>query len=370
MDDRNKYKFLVNTFTNWDEPPRARHQVTYALSKKFQVVFISANRIGFPTLKKQQISDNLCVITPFFPLDSRIRVRIPLLNKIYQKWLYRLLYRTYCDYQVINFDFTALYLHGYFSNNIYYCNDDHISMSYKFNNRWIAEYHYKCEQTVIKHSNLCIATSKFLVEKIKSLNKNTFEIRLGAPNLEDIRINGNIVIKRSDMVQVGFVGFLNTVDSEILTTLVLKGDVFLTIIGPIDNKALSKIRNHKNLKVTGTLTDQSLYNEVSKFDVGLIPYNLNSEIDRTPNKLWLYLSLGKPVVISNIKGIRDWEFPDRYVYRAELNTEFYDLIKKAYKENNDELVSQRIEFARNNSWDKRMEEFIKLCHQTYNTRFS
>jgi hypothetical protein len=359
------YRFLVNTLTDWDEPPRARHQVTYALAKRYPVVFISSNRIGFPNLREQHITDNLCVITPYFIIDSRIRTRIPLLNRIYQKWLYSKLNKVYQGFYVINFDFTALYLHSYFKDSIYYCNDDHIGLSYKYNRRWIANYHNSCEQTVIKHAGLCIATSRFLVEKIKALNPNTFEIRLGSPDIKDVRINYNKLTKNSSIIHVGFVGYLHTIDSEILTSLLSKSDIFLTIIGPINKYDSNRIKDYSNIRLTGTLTGQALYDEVNKFDVGLIPYDLKSEIDRTPNKLWLYLSLGKPAVVSNIKGIRDWEFPDRYLYRAELNTEFYELIKKAYNEDNDILVSQRVTFAKNNSWDNRIEDFLQLCQRTF-----
>ena len=355
------YSFLINTITNWNEPPRARHQVAYALAKKYPVVFIPANQIGFPKIIKQQITDNLCVLTPYYMVDSRFRTRIPWLNRLYQKWLYRLLEKDYPAFNIINFDFTALFLHQYFKNNIYYCNDDHIALSYKYNVRWVAHYHNFCEQEVIKHSKMCIATSKFLFEKIKTLNPATYEIRLGAPDIKDVGINFNLPDRNSGVVHVGFVGYLHTVESEILMTLISNNDIFLTIIGPVSKKALNKIRNYKNIKMTGTLTGNSLYEEVNKFDIGIIPYSFNSQIDRTPNKLWLYLSLGKPAVISNIKGISDWEFPEKFVYRAELISEFYELIKKASLENSDELVRQRMEFAKNNSWDNRIEDFLALC---------
>ncbi len=288
------FSFLINTITNWDEPPRARHQVAYALAKKYPVVFVSANRIGFPKLRKKHVSDNLYVITPYFIFDPRIRIRITFLNRIYQKWLFGLLRKVYTGFDVINFDYTALFLHSYFKNNIYYCNDDHIGLSYKYNLRWIANYHNNCEQTVIKHSKLCIATSKFLVEKIRKTNPNTHEIRLGAPNITNLRLKDNNLTKNSNVVHVGFVGYLRTIDSEILTSLLSKSDISLTIIGPTNKKELYRFRNFTNIRMTGTLTDQSLFEEVNKFDVGIIPYNLNSDIDRTPNKLWLYLSLGKP----------------------------------------------------------------------------
>ena len=54
----NNYNFLINTCTDWREPPRARHQVAHALSVNHHVVFISANRLGFPGLRTLRESEN------------------------------------------------------------------------------------------------------------------------------------------------------------------------------------------------------------------------------------------------------------------------------------------------------------------------
>ena len=354
------FAFLINTLTKWDEPPRARHQVAYALAKKHPVVFVSANRIGFPRFKKNQVSDNLIVIIPYFWMDYRIRIRIPMVNSIYQKWLFSRLRKTYQKVSVINFDFTARYLSKYFASNIYYCNDDHVGMSYKNRPRWIADYHNICEQEIAKNSKFCIATSGFLLEKLKKLNANSFEIRLGAPVVKHDQISSKKQNKDADLINVGFVGYYDTADLEIMGSLISKADLFLTIVGPMSKKAMTKIMNLRNVRMTGNLTGQQLFDEVSKFDVGLIPYDLKSEIDRTPNKLWLYLSLGKPTVVSNVKGIINWEFPDKFVYRANDIAEFHDLIKKSCVEDDESLAKQRIEFAENNSWDKRIEDFLSI----------
>ena len=103
-----------------------------------------------------------------------------------------------------------------------------------------------------------------------------------------------------------------------------------------------------------------MYHEITQFDVGIIPYSLSTEIDRTPNKLWLYLALGKPVVISNIQGIRNWVFPEKFVYKANNTDEFNDYIMMAYTENNQSLTKQRIQFAKDNTWGSRMNHLIQI----------
>jgi len=355
--------FIINTLTNFNEPPRARHQVAYALAKKYPVVFVAANKVGFPFLKRKQLEKNLVIITPVFFFDYRIRVRIPFLNWIYQKWLFPKIKELYQDNIIINFDFTAEYLHEYFEKMIYYCNDDHVGMSFKINPKWIAKYHSKCENKVILSSKLCIGTSVFLTNKLKALNDNTHEIKLGAPDIKNININAKK--HQSSFINAGFVGYLNTASIDIITKLSEYKDIFITIVGPYDKKVANKLKQFENIKLTGPLTGKYLFDEVNQFDVGIIPYNINSDIDRTPNKFWLYLAFGKPAVISNIPSIRDWLLPDKYLYKAYDNNEFYSLVKKAYYEDNRSLVEQRIKYASENTWDMRIKFFIKLCKDTF-----
>ena len=354
----NSYKFLINTCTDWQEPPRARHQVAQALARKYPVVFISANRMGFPFLKTFPVSENLDVVIPYFPVDPRIRIRISFLNRLYQRWLFKNLKERYGDYDVINFDFTANYIFDYFQRVIYYCNDDHSGLSYVLNMGWIAKYQDLCEKTVAKRSDFCIATSGFLLEKLKKLNPKTFEIRLGAPTIN----NSEMVFRErtKGRIHVGFVGFLETIDNRIITDILRHEELYFTLIGPFKPKHIKNVITFKNVRFTGELTGADLYREVGDFHVGIIPYNIKSKIDRTPNKLWLYLALGIPVVISNIKGIRDWSFPEKFVYLADNMDEFMENIKKAYQEDNESLASARIEFAEVNSWDMRMQEFMKI----------
>jgi antibiotic biosynthesis monooxygenase (ABM) superfamily enzyme len=80
-------KYIINTMTAWDEPPRARHQVTTALAKKYKVAFVASNKVGLPKISFTYM-DNILLIQPFFPVYLKIRYRIPILNEIYQIWLF------------------------------------------------------------------------------------------------------------------------------------------------------------------------------------------------------------------------------------------------------------------------------------------
>ena len=50
------------------------------------------------------------------------------------------------------------------------------------------------------------------------------------------------------------------------------------------------------------------------------------------------------------------------IYLAETHDEFIICIEKALKENDDSKRRQRIEFAQNNTWDKRIETLLNIVN--------
>ncbi len=353
--------FLINTVTAWDEPPRARHQLTYSLSCNHRVIFITRNKTGFPGIKTFQPQKNITVIEPVFPLDYRYRYRLPIVNEIYQEWLFRWINKNISFDHCINFDFTAMRLYSYFKDAMYYCNDEFIGIGkYPF---WlINKYHKICENTVINKSSFCVVTASLLKEKLKKINHNTFLIPLGGPALGDIKVVPRKVAQTGLIhVTLIYVGTRN-LDHDLINDLLLKENILIECVGPRDEEFENKILKHKNISFTGVLKGMDLFQAINKADVGIAPYVLNKlSIGVTPNKLWNYLALGKPVVISDLPNLKLIDYPDKFVYKYKSRTDFYDLIVKAHEENNDSLIEKRLKFADSNSWDKRVEEFLIIA---------
>lgn len=94
---------------------------------------------------------------------------------------------------------------------------------------------------------------------------------------------------------------------------------------------------------------------ISEFDVCLIPYNSQSDFNRYcyPMKIFEYFYLGKPVIATNIPSL----YPLRpYVIIANRFAEF----NRKLKQNINycwpqKYVKQQQKFARENSWDKKIE---------------
>jgi hypothetical protein len=362
--------FLINTLTHWEEPPRARHQVTNALARNHQVVFVAANKPGFPGITTAIIHENLIVVTPYFPVPHKLRYRIKMFNEIYQNWLFKILVKKWSDYQVINFDFTATQIFSYFKKVCYYCNDSFAAISRHINPSFIAAYHQQCESMVASRSAFCIAVSQMLRDNLLQYNPNAFEIPLGSPDIGQYDIPVNDTPGRSGRIKVGLMGFIKlyNISAEAINHLLEDDNIDMTFIGPVEDKFLDRIAKRDRIVLTGTLTGKALYEEINNFDVTIAPYCERLTGDErsgvgTGSKIYHYFAMGKPVVISYMAGLSTVNLPEGFLYMARSDEEYPGLVNRAWKENSRELIRKRMEFARANTWGKRMEDFIELVRR-------
>lgn len=362
--------FLINTFTAWNEPPRCRHQVAIELAKRYNVLFVEQNKLGIPRLQVIHESERLARIIPYWPLDYRLRYRIPLLNELFQEYLFRKIkelffYGKIKEWKIINFDFTATRLVKHFTPDsiIYYCNDDFIGNA-DFSPLIINKYHQCLEKTVIKNSGCCIATSDFLYKKMSCINMNTHLIHLGAPSgiPDEYKVyrNNN---KNEDKIIVAYVGFMlpNKLAIDWIQECLGNTRIEFVLIGPGDKEVTQHFTNSSNVKFLGVKTGTDLYSSLSNANVCIAPYNLR-KINRgvTPNKLWLYLALGKPVVLTKLPNIASGEFEDDIIYQTEDKQDFPHLIEKAFHSDTEELFLKRIELSQKNSWSRKIDQFLEI----------
>ena len=359
---RNIKTFLINTVTAWDEPPRARHQLSFSLARDHKVIFIARNKTGLPKVNIFNPQKSIKLVEPYFPVNYKFRYRLPGINEIYQRWLFKWISDNLDFDYCVNFDFTATLIYNYFPRSIYYCNDDYIGNS-RYPLWFVNKYHEFCERSVIKKAVFCIVTARFLEDKLSRFNRHTCLIPLGGPVLK----NFDIPLKKatnSETITLVLM-YVNTrqMSRDIVGELLNKADIRLVCIGPPDKEFEKKIKNHENVDFKGVLKGKTLYEEINKADIGIAPYDL-TEANKgvTPNKLWHYFSVGKPVVVTNLPNLSFFNFPDKYVYIDKSGNEFYDLIRKAHSENNDMLIASRSQYADSNSWDKRTDEFVKIVN--------
>ena len=150
----------------------------------------------------------------------------------------------------------------------------------------------------------------------------------------------------------------------ILKKLVSDPNVELLVYGKISSALSTTLKNYNNIKYKGVLMGDQLIEQLKEIDVGIAPYNQSDvNLGRTPNKLWLYLALGKPVVVSTLPNIKNWKFAEKFVYLANNEVEFAEKVYAAYADDTSDLQIKRFQFAQENTWDKRIEELVKFINE-------
>jgi hypothetical protein len=353
-------EFIINTNTIWDSPPKARHQIAYSLAKKYKVTFISGNKMGMPGFEIKSISENLDVIIPSFPVSRKYRYRTPGLNELYQNWLYPKLKRSLNgeDIYVICSDFGGYKISDYFEKIIYFASDDYINnvkVPY-----FMKVYTSFTQKRLIRSAFFTVATAITLVNDFAKINGRSFELPLGAPDFTENKKYKRI-IKPHDTIKVVLLGYIDKVKTPVglLNKILENQKTELYLVGPIKDDILQHISWKNRVFPMGIQTGDNLIKILTSMDVGIAPYYMEDpNTGRTPNKMWQYLSVGLPAVITNLPNTKHWVFPDNIIYKANTDNEFTEMIRIAYETDTMPLIASRIKIARDNSWDTRADLLI------------
>jgi len=353
-------KFIFNTQTKWDEPPRARHQLAKALAPKHEIIFVSANKIGQPKIESEIVDDGIKLYQPSFPINHKIVFRIPILNEIYQNWLFKSL-SLESNIIVINFVPTATQIFKYYKNIIYYANDNFLD-KVRSGNLLISIYYRITQRIVAQRSLICIGVSKFIVNSLKKYNKDSYKI-LTATDNDLIQSHNTAMFHNTEKINITYVGWMKKINMDWVIELSKKINYSISLIGPFRKHHEEKLSHHNNIKLLGPLSGQALKEYLEKTDVFIAPYIIGLDTEyvyEMPNKFWLYIGSGKPIVTCQIKKIL--QLPAGFVYQAKNKSDFIKQIDRAYKEDSNETRKQRMEFIKKNTWNNRAEEIVNIIN--------
>lgn len=351
-------EFLLITRTDWNEPPRARHQLAKALAKNYKVVFIAINTTGKPSLEVNKVHKNLIIITPSWYINGKIVFRIPLINEVYQMWLFSKLKKEYKNFRVINFDPSAALIHKYFDNVVYFCNDNFLD-SKRSKSVLVSKYISITQKIVAKNAQFCVSTSYYLRDTLSKYNKNSHLLLTAAVNINTKIPKFNIKKKYFNIVYVGWLFKLNR---QWILDLAKNNNYTIYLIGPNANVNIEEFQKTSNIIITGTKKGNDLYHYLMEADVCIAPYNIDDDTKKAytmPNKFWLYIYFGKPVVTCEIKNIYK-EIPDKFIYQAKNSIDFTRKIATSINENTIFLTEKRKIFIQKNTWDNRVNQLIYL----------
>jgi len=307
-------------------------------------------------------------------MHNRFIARLPVFNELYQIFLFSALKKMFIAEgiqisHIINFSYNSnmLFQHFHDQTIVYYCNDDFIYTG-RFKPLPVRAYIRHIENQVIKKSHCCIGTSDYLVSKLKKHNSNSRRILLGADNtISDEYQIFTSKDKNRRPIRVVYVGFMmrNKFDIKWIEGCMDSQELFFTFVGPVDEATRVQFKHHRNtVEFVGQQTGITLHNVLSAGDVCIAPYN-KSGLKRyeafngwTPNKLWLYLEAGKPVVLTHFQLPEGLSFEPGMIYMVDDNCKLADTIRSAYLDDSESLFKARIQMAKSNSWQRRLKQLL------------
>jgi hypothetical protein len=226
----------------------------------------------------------------------------------------------------------------------------------------------KAERDLAAESSIVIATSKKLYEKLSKINSNCFYV----PNAADFKHFNNAVhimerpqeIKNLKRPIIGFIGAIyDWINVDLICKLAESHPNYsILIVGPV-KYGLDKLKKHSNIVTVGAKKYQVLPQYLACMDVCLIPFKLNElTLASNPVKLYEYLAAGKPVVSTALPEVCN--NASEVVMIAKSDDDFIKKVEEAVNETkkpeNKVAILRRINFAKDNSWGKRIDTIEKL----------
>lgn len=246
---------------------------------------------------------------------------------------------------------------------VYYCYDEISAAS------WCGKHGARQEALLLQQADGVVTTSQALLEAKSKLNKNAYLVKNGV-DYSLFHEGYKATPTTGKQKTIGYLGSVDhRVDADLLTYCFeqLPEHKFV-ITGRIVDKAMAeRFEKYANVELRGSRKPEQLPAEVASFDAGMIPF-VCSDFTRNiyPLKINEYLAAGLPVVMTNFAQLD--EFAD-IASVADSKEAFVQQLRDVLAEDNPQLRKDRAHFARQNSWENRVEtlELVleKMLEQKY-----
>jgi len=221
------------------------------------------------------------------------------------------------------------------------------------------------EEDLIESSDLVITTSRLLQEKVSARTAHT----LFLPNATDFDHFNNAgptsVLPQLNAPIIGYYGAISDwFDIEMIRdAAVARPDWQFVLIGSTYGADIEPLQALPNVRLLGEQPYAILPSYLARFDVACIPFLRVPLTEATsPVKFYEYLSAGKPVVSVDLPELRPFT---EYYYPVRSRAEFVPQIEAALQEKSPEATQQRIEFARQQTWQSRSQLLDQALRKLY-----
>ena len=240
---------------------------------------------------------------------------------------------------------------------------------------WIEHPSFIKYQDILKKNYKIIGEKSDLIftvsEGLKDFFKNQKRIKdvYWVPNGVDVNhfvptTTGSDLIVNSPRPIIGYLGTIqHRFDVGLLEYLAKNNPKkSFVLAGPVWKLDIKeRLEKYKNIYLTGRIPHSQAPDYINCFDVAIIPHKLDKFVKSTYSlKLLEYLSCGRPVVTTPTPDTE--KFKD-VIYRASDYEDFNQKINLALKEDNSLLTKQRTESVKQESWEIKIGEMMKIINE-------
>ncbi len=240
------------------------------------------------------------------------------------------------------------------------CVDDHRQYAKTDAERLLIESRY---ERIVGASDIVFCVSKTMRDEMARYNPRAFYVPNAIPSelftrkRTDPEPDGMAGIKRP---VIGYTGALSLrIDAGLLHFVAeSRPDWNIVLIGTTPDSDVQALFGLPNVRWLGPMRYEDIHAHISRFDVCILPHAVDSMTDNmNPLKVFEYLALGKPVVSTDVAGVRMFQGD---IEIAGSREEFVDAVETSLAENSPEREEKRINRVRNHTWTDRTDEMMRL----------
>lgn len=172
------------------------------------------------------------------------------------------------------------------------------------------------------------------------------------------------------------IGYLGTIhehtDLDLLAAVATARPQWtLLMIGPLQKglaaNTLQRLQGLPNVIMKGWIAQEELLSWLKCIDVCVIPYKAQARFNHfvNPNKLHEYTAMGKPIVATPGTDVSTHE---HLITIAQTPAEFVAAIEAAYRDDSPARIRERLDFAQENSWQRRAENIVDRLSDLFTAR--
>lgn len=220
----------------------------------------------------------------------------------------------------------------------------------------------KAEQALIKESDLISYSAN---EMGNELSSKSFIEKICIPNAVSTKFFNEMQnFPNSNKTKIGFIGALDPrwIDLKLIERAIERFPKYtFSFIAPFRRKFNKSLLKFPNVELLGFKNHLEIPRILSDFKVAIIPFLKNSITDSVnPLKLYEYCAAGVSIVAIRTKELEHYS---DIVELADTHEEFLKILENALNDNDTEKRFNRIKFAQENTWQKRIDLLLKTINQ-------